>query len=211
MGRPTAHTAHRHPTAREWDIPHSRAHGYISRLERRRCTFSALGSTPASDPPGLGRSQVFLDRAHPASETDFALHDSGAPEPSFDRALSAVLDTDISETRALPSLPSTGRSRPSSTPTSPRLGRSRAFLRPGAPGRPRHRHLRDSGAPEPSFDRALPAVLDTDISETRALPTLSLSRRHGPGVPSHRQIKSRRRRLANAKPVRPTRPRRPGL
>ncbi|KAL0130270.1 hypothetical protein PUN28_002106 [Cardiocondyla obscurior] len=107
--------------------PHSRAHGYISCLERRRGTLSALGSTPASDPPGLGRSQVFLDRAHPASETDFALHDSGAPEPSFDRALPAVLVTDISETRALPSLPLTGRSRPPSTPTSPRLGRSRAF------------------------------------------------------------------------------------
>ncbi|KAL0102430.1 hypothetical protein PUN28_018001 [Cardiocondyla obscurior] len=147
MGRPTAHTAHRHRPLGSGG-PHSRAHGYINCLKRRRGTFSALGSTPATDPPGLGRSQVFFDRAHPALETDFAPQDSGAPEPSL-----------------------TGLSRPP-TQLPPRLGCSRAFLRPSAPGRSRHRYLRDSGAPEPSFDRAPPAVLDTDTSETRALPGL---------------------------------------
>ncbi|KAL0100581.1 hypothetical protein PUN28_019724 [Cardiocondyla obscurior] len=188
---------HRAPpqTAREWGVPHSWAHGYISCLERRQGTFSALGSTPATDPPRLWRSQVFLDRAHPAFETDFAPQDSVAPEPSL-----------------------TGLSRPP-TPLPPRLGCPRAFLRPGAPGRSRQRYLRDSGAPKPSLDWALPAVLVTVLSTTRALPSLpssgrsriSLSRRPCSILQPRRQITLLPRRLATAKPVRPIRPERPTL
>ncbi|KAL0098673.1 hypothetical protein PUN28_020629 [Cardiocondyla obscurior] len=152
MGRPTAHTAHRHPT-----LPRTQTRHLVPRWGAPQHPILQVLGAPKTSSTGLTRP----------------------PKP-----------TSLLTTRALPSLPSTGRSRPSSTPTSPRLGRSRAFLRPGAPaflrpgapGHPRHRHLRDSGAPEPSFDRALPApsfdralpaILDTDLSETRALPTLS--------------------------------------
>ncbi|KAL0098462.1 hypothetical protein PUN28_020613 [Cardiocondyla obscurior] len=147
MGRPIAHTAHRHrplgsgrsptlgPTgikaassADEAPFPHWRAlqHPTLQVLGAPKPSSTGLTRPSIPLPPGLGRSRASCPRPGSLGLRYCYPQDSGAPEPVLDRAHPAF-NTATSRTRALPSLSSTGLTRPS-IPLPPGLGRSRAWL-----------------------------------------------------------------------------------